>query len=59
VHRLRDQRVVRCNCGATLRPPTKRGNASAVVAFQRQRTANSGASSNAWTSTSRAVAECR
>ena len=37
----------------------KRGNASAVVAFQRQRTAKSGASSSAWTSTSSAVAECR
>ena len=40
-------------------PPRKRGSASAVVAFQRQRTPNIGASSSACTSTSRAVAECR
>ena len=44
---------MRCSCGATFLPPEKRGSASAVVAFQRQRTPNSGASSSACTSTSR------
>ena len=55
----RSSDFMRCSCGATFLPPVKRGNASAVVAFQRQRTANSGASSSACTSTSSAVAECR
>ena len=50
---------MRCSCGATFLPPLKRGSASAVVAFQRQRTAKSGASSSACTSTSSAVAEFR
>jgi hypothetical protein len=50
---------MRCSCGGTFLPPENRGKASAVTAFQRQRTPNSGASSNAWISTSFAVLECR
>ncbi|EXF42604.1 hypothetical protein BAY1663_04990 [Pseudomonas sp. BAY1663] len=55
----RSSLFIRCSCGATLRPPAMRGNASAVTAFQRQRTPNSGASSSAWISTCSALAECR
>ena len=43
----------------TLRPPRLRGTASEIVAFQRQRVWKTGASRNAWTSTSRVVAGCR
>ena len=50
---------MRCSCGGTLRPPRLRGTASEMVVFQRQRVWNTGASSNACTSTSRAVAGWR
>ena len=55
----RSSDFIRCNCGATFLPDEKRGNASAVTAFQRNRVGNSGASSNACTRMSRAVFECR
>ena len=50
---------IRCSCGGTFLPPRLRGTASEIVVFQRQRVWNTGASSNACTSTSRAVAGCR
>ena len=56
---IRSSDFIRCNCGATFLPPTNRGNASAVVAFQRKRAGNSGASSSACTSTCSALDECR
>ena len=45
--------------GATLRPPRARGTASEMVVFHRHRVLNTGASRNAWTSTSRVVSGCR
>ena len=56
---IRSSDFIRCNCGATFLPPLKRGSASAVLAFQRKRVGNSGASSSAWIRMSRAVFECR
>ena len=55
----RSSAAIRWSCGATLRPPRKRRSASATVAFQRQRAANIGASSSAWTSSGRTVFELR
>ena len=50
---------MRASCGGTLRPPRKRGSASDTPATQRQRVMNIGASSMAWISTPRTLAECR
>ena len=50
---------MRASCGGTLRPPRKRGSASETAATQRQRVMNIGASSIAWISTGRTLAECR
>ena len=55
----RSSASMRASCGATLRPPRKRGRASATPATQRQRATNIGASSSAWTSSGRTLAECR
>jgi hypothetical protein len=56
---IRSSASMRISGGGTLRPPRKRGNASATPAAQRQRVMNIGASSNAWINTSRTVAGCR
>ena len=50
---------MRCSCGGTFLPERKRGSASEVVAVQRQRAANIGASSIAWIRSGRTLAECR
>ena len=50
---------MRASCGGTFLPPRKRGSASATPATQRQRVMNIGASSIAWISSGRTVAECR
>ena len=56
---IRSSARMRCSGAGTFLPPRKRGSASDVPAFQRQRAANIGASSSAWTRTSRTVFECR
>ena len=48
---------MRASCGGTFRPPRKRGSASATPVTQRQRVMNIGASSMAWISTCRTLAE--
>ena len=50
---------MRCNWGGTFLPERKRGSASEVVAVQRQRAANIGASSRAWINRERTLFECR
>ena len=48
---------MRASCGGTFLPPRKRGSARATPATQRQRVMNIGASSIAWISTCRTLAE--
>ena len=50
---IRSSASMRGSGGGTFLPPRKRGSASATPATQRQRVMNIGASSSAWTSTSR------
>ncbi len=55
----RSSAPMRASCGGTFLPPRKRGSASDTPATQRQRVVNMGASSSAWISTGRTLAECR
>ena len=56
---IRSSAPIRASCGGTFLPPRKRGSASETPATQRQRVVNIGASSIAWISTGRTLAECR
>ena len=56
---IRSSASIRWIGGATLRLPRARGTASEMVVFQRHRVLKTGASRNAWTSTSRVVSGCR